>query len=78
MAKLFFLCSFLLFLSVSVSAVLMEGVANARNLCSVELDPNKCDVVACQEQCLSSYGGWGGCAHFGLQIFHCVCTYFCP
>ncbi|KAI9122277.1 hypothetical protein K1719_006966 [Acacia pycnantha] len=74
MAKLSFLCSFILFLS--VSAVLMEGGAKA-NLCSVELDPNKCDVVACQQECLSSYGGWGGCAHFGLQIFHCVCTYFC-
>lgn len=64
-------------MSLSVAVVSMGNGEDVNGMCSTELDPNKCDLSACRQECTQKYKGEGQCAHFGVQP-HCICIYSCP
>ncbi|CAL1372353.1 unnamed protein product [Linum trigynum] len=72
------LCICLLLL-VGVLAVAPRDAEGYIGECTKELNPDSCNVPACQAECFTSHKGWGQCAHSSLDgIFHCVCYYRCP
>nr|GMC86146.1 defensin-like protein 155 [Ipomoea batatas] len=67
----------LCFLLLVLSAGLLVEQANGQKRCSKQLDPNSCNLPACQKECYQQYNGNGVCEQNPSGAYSCFCFYNC-